>query len=117
MTSFPLYDILSSTIQEQSHVDLKASDKTKLIKCIQTLDQDGRNKIYALIRYHALNHVNELSENIEIIPYGGYAINDELIFDVDRLPLKLQHILLEFTKIHAKHMKDNQKIEKMRKKS
>ena len=116
MTSFPLYDILSTTIQEQSCNELKSSDKTKLTKHIQILDQDGRNKIYALIRYHALNdQANQ--ENSEIIPFGGYALNDELIFDVDRLPLKLQHILLEFTKIHTKHMKDNQKIEKMRKKS
>jgi hypothetical protein len=79
------------------------------------LDQDGQGKIYALIRYYQLSAVQSSSE---IIPFGGYSSNnDELVFDLDRLPLDLQYILLEFTKLHAQHMKDTLKIEKMRKKS
>lgn len=113
MSSFPLYDVLITTVQSQTISELKSTEKNKLIKCIQTLDQDGKNKIYALIRYYGLNQ----SENSEIIPFGGYSVNDELIFDLERFPLELQYILLEFTKLHSKHMKDNQKFEKLRKKN
>lgn len=154
MSSFPLYDVLFVTVQSQTRSEFKTTEKNKLIKNIQTLDQDGKNKVYALIRYYELqnqngqpnqqghgqylsvvninnnnntnvinntnntNNTNIVSEKLNpcSIPFNGSYINDELIFDLEKLPLDLQYILLEFTKIHTQHMQDNQKIEKMRKK-
>lgn len=111
--SFPLYDTILATIQLNPGKE-ESIDKNKLLKLIASIDQDGRNKMYALIRFFAIN--NNANET-EIIPFGGHYANDELIFDLDRMPLLLQHILNEFVLIHIKHMKNLQKIEKLRKKS
>lgn len=107
--SFPLYDTLITSCDITTDID-----KNKLIKWINQMDQDGHDKIYALIRYHSLKNENE---KFEILPY--HAMSDEggdLIFDLDRFPIELQNIIFEFSKLHIKHMKDNQKMEKIRKK-
>jgi hypothetical protein len=112
MTTFPLYDTLINTVQASQEEPV---DKNKLVKWIHTLDQDGKNKVYALIRYFAFNH--NLVQEPEIIPFGGHFSEGELVFDLDKLPLLLQRVLFEFSKLHIQHMKDIQKIEKIRKKS
>jgi hypothetical protein len=114
MISFPLYDTLVSTIQISPDKD-EPIDKNKLVKWIQSFDQDGFNKTYALIRYHGLNDNNQEPDNI---PFGGYfSENGELLFDLDRIPNTLQQVLYQFSKLHIQHMKYMQKIEKIRKKS
>lgn len=113
MESFPLYDTLYNDVKDKKSLD--QTEKTKLTKLInQTLDQDGKNKIYALIRYFDLNYESiSVSGNVrEIIPYNGRYVNGELIFDLDNLPDILQKILSGFTKLHIQHMKDQQKMEK-----
>ena len=113
MISFPLYDTIVSTIQVSPDKD-EPIDKNKLIKWIHSLDQDGYNKVYALIRYYGLNNLNEQNT----IPFNGYfSEENELIFDIDKFPLLLQQILFHFSKLHIQHMKYVQKIEKIRKKS
>jgi len=109
-SSFPLYDTLIQ-MASNSQTDV---DKSKLIKSIHSLDQDGKNKVYALIRYYDLNHAHTVPE---ILPFGGHFVNHELTFDLNNFPPELQHILHEFVKLHLKHMKDLQRIEKLRKKS
>lgn len=116
MASFPLYDTLMTTVASCLEDSKVTVDKAKLLKAIQSLDLDGRNKVYALIRYYDLNHESLQSPN-ELLPFGGYFVNNELTFDLNQFPLTLQLVLFEFTKLHMKHMKDIQRIEKMRKKS
>lgn len=113
MSSFPLYDTLYYTVELNPAKD-EPIDKNKLIKNISSMDTDGHNKIYALIRYYSINNH---PQDIEIIPFSGHFVNDDILFDLDKFPLLLQHILLEFTKLHSKHMKYSQKFEKIRKKS
>lgn len=121
MSAFPLYDTILANLQHSTSSSSypqsqgnASIDKVKILKYIQIIDQDGRNKLYALIRFFAINHnANET----EIIPFGGYYLNDELIFDLDKMPCLLQQIIQEFVQIHIKHMKSLQKIEKIRKKS
>jgi len=112
MSSFPLYDIVSNNIIQNQIKE--AVDKVKLIKCINnSLDQDGRNKIYALIKYYSVN-----KDYIDAkIPFEGVLEYDSIIFDIDKLPNDLVIILSEFSKMHIQHMKDLQKIEKIRKKN
>lgn len=100
MTSFPLYDTLYSTVQDRT----ESVDKAKLVKWIHNLDQDGKNKVYALIRYFSINQT-------------PIQFCEELTFDLDKFPILLQNILYEFVQLHIQHMKDSQKIEKIRKKS
>jgi|688.fasta_scaffold205021_2 hypothetical protein len=109
--SFPLYDTVVSGISVESEVSV---DLGKLIKNIHSLDQDGKNKVYALIRYYTIQTVSQEESGI---PFGGCFIDNELVFDLKQFPTKLQHILMEFTRMHIKHMKYAQKIEKIRKTS
>lgn len=115
-SSFPLYDTLINTVSNQSNQEIEPIDKPKLVKWIHALDQDGKNKVYALIRYYDLNHP-PLHPVSEILPFAGHFVNNELTFDLNNLPLMLQRILFEFAKLHLKHMKDTQRIEKLRKKN
>jgi hypothetical protein len=114
MTTFPLYDTLVSTIQLSPDKD-EPIEKAKLVKWIQGMDQDGKNKVYALIRYHALRHPPH--DSTDILPFGGQFVQNELTFDLAVFPHVLQRLLLEFAKLHMKHMKYVQRIEKMQKKS
>ena len=116
-TSFPLYDTLITAVQSLPESEIQIVDKSKLVKWIHSLDQDGKNKVYALIRYYDLNHYHLKTNESEILPFGGHFVNNELTFDLNRFPLVLQHILFEFVKLHLKVMKDSQRIEKIRKKS
>lgn len=111
--SFPLYDTIVSNIESES-LEHKPADLNKLLKNLGNLDQDGKNKVYALIRYYHQKH-EEASPTI--LPYEGQLVGEDLIFDLNKFPSLLQIILSEFCKIHIKHMKYNQKIEKIRKKS
>lgn len=111
--SFPLYDTLISNIESEGITE-DSVDRNKLVKNIHTLDQDGKNKVYALIRYY--NQKNDENSST-ILPYEGQMVDNDLVFDLDRFPSLLQIILSEFCKLHIKHMKYNQKIEKIRKKS
>jgi len=113
MSSFPLYDTLTNSV---SSTETESIDKSKLVKWIHALDQDGKNKVYALIRYYDLNHPT-IHPASEILPFGGHFVNNELTFDLNHLPPMLQRILFEFAKLHLKHMKDSQRIEKLRKKN
>lgn len=111
--SFPLYDTIVSGIDFES-IKEEPTDQTKLVKNIHALDQDGKNKVYALIRYYDNQHREEPAY---ALPFNGQFTDNELIFDLDFFPNPLQHILMEFTRIHLKHMKYAQKIEKIRKKT
>lgn len=113
MISFPLYDTLISNIQLSPDKEENV-DKTKLIKWVNTFDQDGFNKIYALIRYYSLN---DPTQQKDCIPFQGQILENEFIFDLDKIPHLLQQILFHFAKLHLQHMKYIQKIEKFRKKS
>jgi hypothetical protein len=111
--SFPLYDTLASTLVDDHEIEI---DLTKLVKQIHSLDQDGKNKVYALIRYHCQKHMNEPLPTT-VLPFDGQKVDNELVFNLDRFPHILRVILAEFCKVHIKHMKYIQKIEKIRKKS
>lgn len=113
--SFPLYDTLMSIIESESTTE-SSVDRNKLVKQIDSLDQDGKNKVYALIRYYKHKYEEE-SATSNILPYEGQMIENDLVFDLDRFPSLLRVILWEFCKLHIKHMKYNQKIEKIRKKN
>ena len=117
MFSFPLYNTLETRIaQKTTEPDndtnpvnvVKSAD---FIKGVQSLDQDGLNKIYALIRYYDQLHNTERTE----IPFKGKIIDGELTFDLENIPIKLQNILYEFILLHLEHMKRIKKLEKEKK--
>lgn len=105
--SFPLYNTLLQSITGTNSGE-ETVDKVKLIKSINQMDQDGHNKVYALIRYYCINNnvsMTEMNWN-----------DDEFTFNLDKFPVELQQVLSEFGKLHTKHMKHIQKLEKIQNK-
>lgn len=116
----PLYDTLLSSIRDQKN-PLEPSELKNLVKKIHTLDQDGMEKIYVLIRYHDMISTQENYSSSSILPFDGKiyfdeSINNDVIeFDIEIIPPILQRILYNFVQLHLKHMK--QQIERKKKSS
>lgn len=116
----PLYDTLLSSIRDQKN-PLEPSELKSLIKKIHTLDQDGMEKIYVLIRYHDMISTQENHSSSSILPFDGKiyfdeSVNNDVIeFDIEFIPPILQRILYNFVQLHLKHMK--QQIERKKKSS
>lgn len=96
MNTFPIYDTLCSSIDENV-LDLTTTDKTEFIALLRLLNQSGIDIMYALIRYFQI--VKDNNTSIEL-PYGGVQTKDDIKFDLERLPIMLKHILFKFIKLH-----------------
>ena len=82
---FPLYDNLVKNVIDK---DLTAVNKQSFIKKIDKLDRKGQEMIYALIRmYQIENNEDSLS-----LPYGGLMNDNNIVYDLDKLPNKLKQI-------------------------
>jgi hypothetical protein len=107
MSSFPIYDTLS---ENASQKDLNAKQKDEFMDKIKTLDQQGYELVYALIR--AFQMENNDDKTTFKLPYKGKIIKTEtgeprLDFDLEKLPNKLKQILYKFVNIHIKSMLEN----------
>ena len=101
--SFPLYDRLSKNSSEK---DLSLKQKKYFTESIKTIDPNGRELLYMLIKYSSLKE-----DNIEFdtIPYMGKSIENEkktknISWDLSDLPNNLKHIILNFLKMHLSKM-------------
>lgn len=108
MSNFPLYDTLLTDI---SSGDLLSKQKDELIKLIKSLDTEGVERIYIIIRIYQLENNND--KNMYTLPYGGKYVKSMCKFDLDVLPLQLKHMLYKFVKIHKKTMDENLHIQAM----
>ena len=64
-----------------------------------------------LMRVFFLEH--ETSSPFNIL-YGGKYVDNNIVFDLDNIPLKLRQILYKFIKIHVKKMREDKKLAKRR---
>jgi hypothetical protein len=95
MSKFPLYDSLS---KNNLKTDLTLNQKRLFVKRISSLDNEGHNLIYALIRIYQIEN-NKEETNISL-PYKGEVLDTDILFDVDNLPINLKRILLKFVSVH-----------------
>jgi len=109
MSNFPLYTSISADIPEK---DLTGTQKADFVKKVESMDLDGHELIYALIKTFYIENENDSPFTL---PYGGKFIKNEMSYDMDGIPLKLRQILYKFAKIHIKKMKEDRKLEKGRK--
>jgi predicted DNA-binding transcriptional regulator YafY len=103
MDTFPLYD----QMKDASDKDLTSSQKSSFMKKIQSIDQDGMELVYALIRvYHR--------ENSEIktfaMPYEGQVSSEGVTFNLLELPKHLRQILYRFLNTHLKKIEEDQQL-------
>ena len=98
---FPLYNVLKT---ETTSKDLTVLQKTEFVKCVPSLDQEGHDLIFALIK----SFYNEEEKKFIQIPYGGHLNKNNIDFELNNFPNKLKQILFRFVKIHMKRMEETQ---------
>ena len=104
--SFPLYDSLAKNIPKK---DLTVKQKEDISKKLGTIDDNGRNLVYALIQFSAAADAGTLSS--EELPYGGIREKatkglENVTWNFLDLPQNLRHILYKFIKLHTKNMEE-----------
>jgi hypothetical protein len=94
---FPLYDTIYDTLEPSMLLsDITLLEKTFVMKQIKKYDPTIHERIYALIRYHQLKNSNDTSQ----IPYEGKIFRNNVIFDIDKLPIILKRIIHRFCKVN-----------------
>ena len=112
--SFPLFNNLLS---ESLNKNLTNTQKNYFMNNFKKLDQDGINLMYALIISYNLYELKnpklnemDLTNELYISPYSSKILsNNEIEFDLDNLPKKLNQILYKFIVLHIKKMKEDKK--------
>ncbi len=100
-SSFPIYNIM---IKDTKNSDLTAKQKNDFISKIATIDKNGYELIYALIKTYEIN--NEDVPNSFQLPYSGKFVNNDIHFDLEKIPLKLRQVLYKFINVHIEQMEE-----------
>jgi len=108
MSNFPLYTSISTGIPGK---DLTATQKKDFIKKVESMDPDGHELIYALIKTY---YIDSEQDSPFTIPYGGKFVRNDMTFDLTDIPSKLRQILYKFVKIHTKKVKEDKSLEQGR---
>lgn len=104
MSTFPLYDSLKDKIPKVI-VDIPYKDKDFFTEQVSNLDTTEHELIYALIRYYQIQ--NEPQDTIpSIFPYGAKKLKKGMKIDFEKLPTKLQYMLICFIRLHLTILKD-----------
>ena len=109
MSNFPLY---YSLINEKNRDVLTFAQKEEFINIIKTLDNNGHELIYALIRTYQLE--NSEDKSTFKLPFGGKYVKNDMKFDLNDLPDILQIMLYKFVVIHEKSLAEEKLLEKNR---
>lgn len=110
MTNFPLYNNLNKDIPKK---DLTVSQKEELVFKLNSIDDTGRDLVYALIQFCNIENTNENQENTysDQLPYNGIReevkkSRENLTWSLADLPIRLRHILYKFVNMHSQTMKE-----------
>jgi hypothetical protein len=106
--NFPFYD---SMIKDIKNKDLTMKQKSEFITKIESIDEDGIELVYALIRIYEIRH-EENTGTIKLPYEGKYIDKSNIEFDLDLLPNKLKQLLFKFVNIHLKKMEEENMTEK-----
>lgn len=97
--SFPLFDTLNLT-DLPTH-EMTSTEKDTLVELIESLDDDGKERVFVLIKkFHCLQQ----PENSIRIPFNGKQVKKDIKFDLSEMPNKLRHMLSKFVEMHHKTM-------------
>jgi hypothetical protein len=102
MDDFPLYNTLSKNLPKK---DLSLKQKKDFITKIEDINTQGSELIYALIRaYQILNQGDTPNEKL---PFEGQIINENnLEFNISKIPIELRQILYKFLCLHIKSIQE-----------
>jgi len=94
---FPLYNIILSQVNYDLE-EISGDTKEILAKDIKNLNQECQERIYGIIKSYDIDSQDPTS--VYELPYSGRQLKSGIKFDIDSLPLKLQHMLLTFLTVH-----------------
>ena len=95
MNNFPLYRTLDSEVT--SSKDLTVKQKEECVARLKTIDADGAELVYALIRR---------CNPGEVLPYGGQRWKKDIRFNFNDFPIRLKHIIHKFLNLHFAKLKE-----------
>jgi len=107
MSGFPLYDNL---ILQISKKDLSVKQKTEFIQLLGIIDNQGKERIYALIQFYFME--NESKQVKETLPYKGVCNRagdsgcTNVTWVLTNFPIKLRQLLYKFIKMHVKSLQE-----------
>lgn len=94
--SYALYESLDQN-KEMYDKDLTKECKKDLIKFMNSSKPEFCREILLLICEHArLNREFIFDESNIILPYGGFQKENNISFEIKKLPIPLRHILFKF---------------------
>lgn len=102
MSNFPLFNVLNNNIPLKK--DLTVVEKNDFMKKIQTLDIDGFELIYTLIKYY---YIQKENGSLLSLPYNGIINKDNIQFNLLDLPIPLRHIVYKFICIHKQKLQED----------
>ncbi len=105
--SFPLYDSLDTA--DIADMEFTTSDKAQCAILLQSLDTEGRERAFMLIKKHqALSEPGGITKASVRIPYNGKRkrAKKDIEFDLNEMPEKLCKLLYKFAQMHLKTMED-----------
>lgn len=98
ISSFPLYNNL---LVELTNTDLTIKQKEELIHNINSIDNDGMERVYLLVWMYSIDNPNTV-----IIPE---CLNGTIEFNLNELPARLNQLLYKFIDIHKKTCEEDNK--------
>jgi hypothetical protein len=102
---FPLYTTLNNNLANK---DLTKTQKDDFMKKIESMDSEGHDLIYALIKCFYLE--NTKSDHLSV-PYNGEISKDKITFDLQQFPNPLKQLLYKFIILNGKKRAEDKKIQ------
>lgn len=104
-TAFPLFETLYTETKDDDLI-LSETDLQKLCDQLKTLETEGAELAYAIIRYYQVYH--DTTSISTVLPYGSKMTKQGLKLDLGILPKRLIAILYLFIKLHLKKIENDE---------
>lgn len=100
----PVYTLIKNSIQD-TKTDLSDVDKQTLVQSINTIDKNGAELIYAIIRSYENDNGGD-----NTIPFNGKIQKSGIRFELENMDIFLKKILCEFVKKHTEMLSQDQDL-------
>ena len=72
------------------------------------MDQKGGELIFMIIKVYYIKNASSESASALHIPYEGVCEDENVTFDLEKMPKDLKRMLLKFAKMNGKKMAEDQ---------
>ena len=113
-SSFPLYTTLRNDIKEGDMLLSNMEEcKESLLNKVKSMDKQGTELIYALIRYHQI-YIQQTSSP-ELLPFHGKKTKTgSLRFNLDLFPNDLLLLLNHFCDLHSQKIQEDSSLSNLK---